>query len=77
MKTSEIEEALPVPSLTETSLKSLSGIILVTCLRKIVKSDYQLLNAFPCGTNMLRLDGFSLNLILDYFSKICPKNSFH
>jgi hypothetical protein len=59
MKTSKNEEALSVPSLTKTSLKSLSGIILVRRLRKIARSDYNLLNVLPCGTNLLRLDGFS------------------
>jgi len=59
MKTSKNEEVLPVLPLTETSLKSLSGIILVRCLRKTVKSDYKLLYAFPCGKNLLRLGGFS------------------
>jgi hypothetical protein len=28
----------------------------------------------PHGTTWLTMDGFSLNLILEYFSKICPEN---
>jgi hypothetical protein len=59
MKNLKMKKPCLSPSLTETSLKSLSGVILVRRLRKIAKSDYKLLNVLPFETNLLRLDGFS------------------
>jgi len=49
------------------------------CLRKITKSDYQPHRVCPSvrphGTTRLPLDGFSLNLISEYFSKMCLEKS--
>ena len=47
---------------------------------KIAKSDFSFvisvcLSVYPHGKTRLSLDGFSLNLIFEYFSKICEKNS--
>jgi hypothetical protein len=46
---------------------------------KIRKSDHQLRHVHPSvlphGTTRLPLDGFSLNLLLNYFSKIWRDNS--
>jgi hypothetical protein len=50
--------------------------ILSRHLRKIVESDY--LFFYVClsyGTTQLPLDGFSLNLIFEGFSKICRESS--
>jgi len=44
-------------------------------VRKIVKSGYWLRNVRPHGTTELPLNGLSWNLIFEYFSKICHKNS--
>ena len=52
-------------------------------VRKIAKSDYYLrhvclsvcLSVCPHGANRLPLDGFSRNLISEYFSNICWENS--
>ena len=45
---------------------------------KIVKSDCQLHHVCPSacqhGTTRLPIDAFSLNLIFEYFSKICREN---
>jgi Na+/H+ antiporter NhaA len=46
---------------------------------KIAKSDYYLrhvcLSVRPRGITWLPLNGFSRNLIFEYFSKICHENS--
>jgi hypothetical protein len=48
-------------------------------VREIAKSDYSLRHVrpsvLPHGKTRLLLDGYSWNLILEYFSKICPENS--
>jgi len=44
--------------------------------RKIAKGDYWLCHVCPPGTARLPLDGFSWNLVFEYFSKICQGNSF-
>jgi hypothetical protein len=42
---------------------------------KISKSSYWLRHVCPQGTSQLPLDGFSWNLIFEYFSKICLEYS--
>ena len=44
-------------------------------VHKITKSNYQLHRVCPPGITRLPPDGFSRNLIFEYFSKICRENS--
>ena len=46
-------------------------------VHKIAKSDYQLrrVSVRPHGATRLPLDGFSWNVVFEYFAKICPENS--
>ena len=57
------------------NLKDNNASRMVRRLRKTAKSDYSLrhvrLSARPHGTTRLPLDGFSWNLISEYFSEIC------
>jgi len=50
------------------------------CFRKLRKATISFvmsvrLSAQPHGTNRLPLKGISLNLLFEYFSKICPENA--
>ena len=49
-------------------------------VRKIAKGDYELRHACPAvclshGTTRISLEGFSLNLVFEYFAKICGEDS--
>jgi len=49
------------------------SIIHFRCVRNIAKSDSFVMSVHPHGTAQLPLDGFSLDLILEDFSKICQE----
>jgi len=54
-------------------------VLIFRCVSKIAKSDYYLRlicpSVHPDRTTQLSLDGFSSNLIFEYFSKIFHENS--
>ena len=53
-----------------------TSLCLLSAYAKLQKATINFVSSVrPHGTTRLPLDGFSLNLTFEYFSKICPENS--